>query len=153
MVSGWIFIVFSCSYLVCIFLFFLRRASKLATQTESEKAPTSTQEAFPKKMEFNNARPCPTLKKKVYRTEWVPNVLIPRSQCHAAAAEGAKLSKMRRGRAQPCHQRRARPIITLCQRHANALPRKKSNAVLHAQLIAFFFPWSALHTLTPCLKG
>ena len=28
MVSGWIFVVFSCSYLVCIFLFFLRRASK-----------------------------------------------------------------------------------------------------------------------------
>ena len=38
---------------------------------------------------------------------------------------GHKAITMRRGRDPPCRQRRARPHITSCQRHANALQRKK----------------------------
>ena len=42
------------------------------------------------------------LKKTLYRAQFISHVILPRSQCRTAAAEGAKLSTMRRGRAQPC---------------------------------------------------
>ena len=55
------------------------------------------------------------------------------------SAAWAKPLRMRRGRAGPCRQRRARSHITSCQRHANALQRKKRNAEHDAQLYSFFF--------------
>ena len=91
-------------------------------------------------------------KKTLCRTPFLAYGILWRSPCHPAAAEGAKLSRMRRGRVQSCLERRARPVITFTQRHANAPRTKKMNAELNAQLI-FFFSGSALHTLTPCLKG
>ena len=65
---------------------------------------------------------------------------------------GRKAITMRRGRAQPCRQRRARPHITSCQRHANALQRKKETLSMTLSYILFFSA-SDLHSLTPCLKG
>ena len=55
---------------------------------------------------------------------------------------------MRRGRAQPCLSRRARSVITLCQRHK----RKKKKAVQNAQFFILFAE-SDLHTLTQSLRG
>ena len=46
---------------------------------------------------------------------------------------------MRRGRALPCPQRRARSHITSCQRHANALQRKKETLSMTLSYILFFF--------------
>ena len=68
------------------------------------------------------------------------------------SAAWAKPLRMRRGRALPCRQRRARPHITLCQRHANALQRKKETLSMTLSYILFFSA-SDLHSLTPCLKG
>ena len=80
------------------------------------------------------------LKKKGYVVlKFLSNVILTAYQCYTAVAEGAQLSTMRRGRAQPCLQRRARSHITSCQRHANALQRKKRNAEHDAQLYSFFF--------------
>ena len=41
-------------------------------------------------------------KKTLRRSTLLPYVASTLSKCHPAAAEGAKLSTMRRGRAQPC---------------------------------------------------
>ena len=65
---------------------------------------------------------------------------------------GRKAITMRRGRALPCLQRRARSFTTSCQRHANALQRKKETLSMTLSHI-LFFPASDLHSLTPCLKG
>ena len=47
----------------------------------------------------------------------------PKGRRHEASAR-----EIRRGRAQPCLQRRARSFITSCQRYANALERKKKRS-------------------------
>ena len=60
---------------------------------------------------------------------------------------------MRRGRAQPCLDRRARSLITLCQRYANALLEKNKTLDLTPSYIFFFYSESDLHSLTPCLRG
>ena len=52
---------------------------------------------------------------------------------------GRKAITMRRGRALPCRQRRARSHITLCQRSANALQRKKETLSMTLSYILFFF--------------
>ena len=54
-----------------------------------------------------------SLEKTLSRSALLPHVAFTLSKCHPAAAEGAKFSAMRRGKAQPCHQRRARSLITL----------------------------------------
>ena len=41
-------------------------------------------------------------KKKLRRSTWQPYIASTLSKCHPAAAEGAKLSTMRRGRVVPC---------------------------------------------------
>ena len=68
-----------------------------------------------------------------------------------SAAQGAD-PIMRRGRALPCRQRRARPLITLCQRHANALLEKNKTLCLTPSYIIFLFRvWPSL--LNAVLKG
>ena len=76
---------------------------------------------------------------------WASVRLCSGKGCVSASATriggtGRKAITMRRGRALPCRQRRARSHITSCQRHADALQRKKEkeNAELHAQLYIFF---------------
>ena len=50
----------------------------------------------------------------------------------------AEAIEMRRGRAQPCLQRRARPFITLCQRHFMSWREKKETLSLTLSYIVFF---------------
>ena len=52
----------------------------------------------------------------------------------------------------PDDQRRARPRITSCQRHTNALLEKNNKSCAKAQPF-FFYSASDLHTLTLCLRG
>jgi hypothetical protein len=60
------------------------------------------------------------LTKTLRRTEFLSCVVLTRSHCHPAAAEGAKLSTMRRGRAQIC-------LPTACQTIHNDV---QANAML-----------------------
>ena len=84
--------------------------------------------------------PAQRLKETLCRTELLSHVILTRSLCHTAAAEGAKLSTMRRGRALPCPQRRVRPLITFNQRHANALLEEtKTLCLTHSYILFFFF--------------
>ena len=103
------------------------------------------------KIDEKNRQHSPTLEKALCRAPFLAYGILWRSPCHPAAAEGAKLSK--------CAAAGLNPALTACQTSHNVVPtscqrsaQKKSNAELNAQLI-FFFSGSALHTLTPCLKG
>ena len=58
-------------------------------------------------------------KKTLRRSTLLPYVASTLSKCHPAAAEGAKLSTMRRGRAQPC-------LPEACQITNNAALKKNS---------------------------
>ena len=74
-------------------------------------------------------------------SDLLPYIALMPSKCHPTVAEEAQLSTMRRGRAQPCHQRRARPLVTL---------RSKRIAKLKFR---YPFAESDLNTLKLCLKG
>ena len=54
------------------------------------------------KIDEKNRQHSPTLEKALCRAPFLAYGILWRSPCHPAAAEGAKLSKMRRGRAQSC---------------------------------------------------
>jgi len=53
----------------------------------------------------------------------------------------------------PGLERRARSLIMLCQRHANALLEKNKTLDSTPSYIIFYYSESDLHSLTPCLRG
>ena len=54
------------------------------------------------KLFLRHRRHSPTLEKALCHAPFLAYGILGRSPCHPAAAEGAKLSKMRHGMAQPC---------------------------------------------------
>ena len=72
---------------------------KVVEENSTKKILKHSAIQFNKMPEPKNRQHCPTLKKTLCRTPFLAYGILWRSPCHPAAAEGAKLSKMRRGNA------------------------------------------------------